>query len=50
MPNKRTLVFDSQTGSLLASEEQLLGDAGKLRVRPYSVNQYGTFLTAERLR
>ncbi|MFF9706744.1 CU044_5270 family protein [Streptomyces griseofuscus] len=50
LPNKRTLVFDSQTGSLLASEEQLLGDAGKLRVRPYSVIQYGTFLTAERLR
>ncbi|MYU03757.1 hypothetical protein GTY81_07600 [Streptomyces sp. SID8366] len=50
LPNKRTLVFDRQTGNLLASEEQLLEDAGKLNVRPYSVIQYSTFLTAERLR
>ncbi|WP_327231166.1 CU044_5270 family protein [Streptomyces murinus] len=49
LPNKRTLVFDPQTGDLLASEEQLLKDAGKLNVRPYSVIQYSTFLTAERL-
>ncbi|MFY4721586.1 CU044_5270 family protein [Streptomyces sp. LaBMicrA B280] len=49
LPNKRTLVFDPRTGDLLASEEQLLDDAGKLNARPRSVIQYSTFRTAERL-
>ncbi|MFD8675673.1 hypothetical protein ACFV1A_21590 [Streptomyces seoulensis] len=50
LPNKRTLVFDQATGNLLATEEQLQGDTGKLGVRPYSVIAYTTVLTAERLR
>ncbi|MFJ8730532.1 CU044_5270 family protein [Streptomyces bauhiniae] len=49
LPNKRTLVFDPTTGNLLAYEEQLQQDTGKLRVRPYSVIGYSTFLKAERL-
>ncbi|MFF7383379.1 CU044_5270 family protein [Streptomyces griseoluteus] len=49
LPNKRTLVFDPATGDLLAYEEQLQHDTGKLRVRPYSVIGYSTFLKAERL-
>ncbi|MGW4271485.1 CU044_5270 family protein [Streptomyces seoulensis] len=49
LPNKRTLVFDPATGELHAYEEQLQENAGKLNVRPYSVLQYTTFLTAERL-
>ncbi|MCS0601457.1 CU044_5270 family protein [Streptomyces sp. LP11] len=50
LPNKRTLVFDPATGNLLSYEEQVLDDPGKLNVRPYSVIQYSTFLTAERLK
>ncbi|MFF8731743.1 CU044_5270 family protein [Streptomyces sp. NPDC015171] len=49
LPNKRTLIFDPANGDLLAYEEQLLGDPGELKVRPYSVIAYSTFLTAERL-
>ncbi|BDH05560.1 CU044_5270 family protein [Streptomyces seoulensis] len=49
LPNKRTLVFDPATGDLLAYEEQLRQDTGKLGVRPYSVIGYSTFLKAERL-
>ncbi|MYS13453.1 CU044_5270 family protein [Streptomyces sp. SID4982] len=49
LPNKRTLVFDAATGDLLAYEEQLQRDTGKLGVRPYSVIGYSTFLKAERL-
>ncbi|WP_199791216.1 CU044_5270 family protein [Streptomyces sp. Amel2xE9] len=49
LPNKRTLVFDPATGDLRAYEEQLQDDPGRLNVRPYSVIEYTTFLTAERL-
>ncbi|MFJ3809567.1 hypothetical protein ACIPWE_24850 [Streptomyces sp. NPDC090073] len=49
LPNKRTLVFDPSTGNLLAYEEQILDDTGKLNVRPHSVVGYSTFVRAERL-
>ncbi|MGW4277197.1 CU044_5270 family protein, partial [Streptomyces seoulensis] len=49
LPDKRTLVFDPATGDLLAYEEQLLENPGRLNVRPYAVIGYITFLTAERL-
>ncbi|MEU9576339.1 CU044_5270 family protein [Streptomyces chilikensis] len=49
LPNKRTLVFDSSTGSLLAYEEELTTNAGALNVKVPAVINYTTFLTAERL-
>jgi hypothetical protein len=49
LPSKRTLIFDPQTGTLLANEEQILDDPGALNVKPNSVTGYMTFLTAERL-
>ncbi|MFB7419403.1 CU044_5270 family protein [Streptomyces sp. NPDC056210] len=49
LPSKRTLIFDPNTGKLLADEEQILDDPGKLNVAPNSVIGYATFLTAERL-
>lgn len=49
LPNKRTLIFDPQTGNLLADEEQILNDTGKLNVKPYSVIGYVTFVKCERL-
>lgn len=49
LPGKRTLVFDPRTGNLLADEEQILNDTGKLNVEPYSVIGYVTFVTSERL-
>ncbi|MFF6993564.1 CU044_5270 family protein [Streptomyces sp. NPDC008313] len=49
LPSKRTLIFDPQTGTLLADEEQILDDPGALNVKPNSVTGYMTFLTAERL-
>lgn len=49
LPGKRTLVFDPRTGNLLADEEQILSDTGKLNVEPYSVIGYVTFVTSERL-
>ncbi|MET8215689.1 CU044_5270 family protein [Streptomyces hirsutus] len=48
LPTKRALIFDPQTGELLADEEQILGDTGKLQVAPNSVIGYVTFLTSER--
>ncbi|WP_197287864.1 hypothetical protein [Streptomyces apocyni] len=48
LPVKQTLVFDKATGTLLATEEQILDDPGKLNVKPYSVHQYTTFLKSER--
>ncbi|MFH9089847.1 CU044_5270 family protein [Streptomyces sp. NPDC017673] len=49
LPNKRTLIFDPRTGNLLADEEQILNDTGKLNVEPYSVIGYVTFVKSERL-
>ncbi|MFD8370969.1 CU044_5270 family protein [Streptomyces sp. NPDC059688] len=49
LPNKRTLVFDPATGNLLAYEERILDDTGRLNVRPHSVIEYSTFIRAERL-
>ncbi|MFJ9131241.1 CU044_5270 family protein [Streptomyces sp. NPDC102340] len=49
LPSKRTLIFDPSTGKLLADEEQILQDPGKLNVAPNSVIGYTTFLTTERL-
>ncbi|MDH6625215.1 hypothetical protein M2271_003019 [Streptomyces sp. LBL] len=48
LPTKRVLIFDPQTGKLLADEEQILGNVGKLQVAPESVIGYITFLTSER--
>lgn len=49
LPNKRTMVFDASTGSLLAYEEELTTDAGALHVEPPAVIGYMTFLTSERI-
>jgi hypothetical protein len=49
LPNKRTLIFDPRTGNLLADEEQILDNAGKLNVKPYSVIGYMTFVKSDRL-
>ncbi|MEU5888382.1 CU044_5270 family protein [Streptomyces sp. NPDC047461] len=49
LPNKRTLVFDPSTGSLLAYEEELTSDPGALNVKTPAVIDYSTFLTAERV-
>jgi hypothetical protein len=50
LPNKRTLVFDPSTGSLLAYEEELTSDPGALNVKTPAVIDYSTFLAAERIR
>ncbi|GAB2956217.1 hypothetical protein GCM10023080_014230 [Streptomyces pseudoechinosporeus] len=49
LPNKRTLVFDPSTGSLLSYEEELTGDPGALNVRTPAVIGYMTFLKSERI-
>ncbi|MEU3528113.1 CU044_5270 family protein [Streptomyces sp. NPDC038707] len=49
LPDRRTLILDPRTGNLLASEEQILDDTGKLNVKPYSVIGYITFVKSDRL-
>jgi hypothetical protein len=46
LPTRYTLIFNPGTGSLLGEEETLLGNPGKLNVRPNSVIAYTTFLTS----
>jgi hypothetical protein len=46
LPTRYTLIFDPHTGSLLDEEETLLGNPGKLNVRPRSVIAYTVFLAS----
>jgi hypothetical protein len=46
MSTRYTLIFDPHTGSLLDEEETLLGNPGKLNVRPRSVIAYTVFLAS----
>jgi len=45
-PERYTLIFDPHTGSLLGEEETLLGNPGKLNVRPRSIISYTVFLSS----
>jgi hypothetical protein len=47
LPKDQTLIFEPNTGKLLAYEEELTGDAGKLKVRTPAVVLYVTYLKAE---
>lgn len=50
LPQTSTLVFASDTGKLLAYEEQLDGNAGALKVGPHAVIHYVTYLVSEATR
>lgn len=47
LPTRYTLIFNPDTGSLLGEEETLLGNPGKLNVRPKSVIAYTAFLASD---
>ncbi|MGY4907005.1 CU044_5270 family protein [Streptomyces sp. 900116325] len=44
LPKEQTLLFDPKNGNLLAYEEELTHDAGKLNVKPPAVVLYITYL------
>jgi hypothetical protein len=46
LPTRYTLILDPSTGRLLGDEETLLGNPGKLGVRPRSVIAYTAFLAS----
>ncbi|WP_331742926.1 CU044_5270 family protein (plasmid) [Streptomyces sp. NBC_00868] len=46
LPKKQTLIFDVSSGKLLAYEEELTTDAGKLNVKTPAVIMYVCYLTA----
>jgi hypothetical protein len=46
LPTRYTLIFDSHTGGLLGEEETLLGNPGKLNVRPRAVIAYTAYLAS----
>jgi hypothetical protein len=46
-PTRYTLIFNPDTGILLGEEETLLGNPGKLNVRPRSVIAYTAFLASD---
>jgi hypothetical protein len=47
LPARYTLIFNPDTGSLLGEEETLLGNPGRLNVRPKSVIAYTAFLASD---
>jgi hypothetical protein len=46
LPTRYTLIFDPHNGGLLGEEETLLGNPGKLNVRPRSVIAYTAYLAS----
>jgi hypothetical protein len=46
LPTRYTLIFNPDTGNLLGEEETLVGNPGRLNVRPKSVIAYTAFLAS----